>query len=191
MIDKEPSAKKLKDEKASPRNWIGVTLTYGLMAAVLLACGGDFGWWQGWIYSIWLFGIGIGSRILAEKRHPGIMAERGKLGKDQNVKPWDKILAPLMAISITFPLLILAGLDHRFGFEFIIFNEQNGPNFEKKHKFMAAKPYLNVHGPTADHERRTQTTGQNRKGRRHLVPDVGDYRDSGIHGIPFEGVHIE
>ena len=43
------------------------------------------------------------------------MAERGKLGKGQNVKPWDKILAPLMAISITFPLFIVAGLDHRFG----------------------------------------------------------------------------
>ena len=71
MIDTEPSAKKPTDEKARPRHWIGVILTYLLMA------------------------------------------ERGKLGKDQNVKPWDKVLAPLMAVSITFPLLIVAGLDHR------------------------------------------------------------------------------
>ena len=42
------------------------------------------------------------------------MAERSRLGKDQNVKSWDKILAPLMAIGMTFPLFIVAGLDHRF-----------------------------------------------------------------------------
>jgi protein-S-isoprenylcysteine O-methyltransferase Ste14 len=43
------------------------------------------------------------------------MAERGKFGKDQNVKPWDKVLAPLMAISLSFPLFIVAGLDHHSG----------------------------------------------------------------------------
>ena len=110
-----PVDQQVPDEKASPKNWIAVILTYLLMPLVLLACGGDLGWWQGWLYSIFLFGIGIGSRVIAEKRHPGIMAERGKLGKGQNVKPWDKILAPLMAVSITFPLFIVAGLDHRFG----------------------------------------------------------------------------
>jgi protein-S-isoprenylcysteine O-methyltransferase Ste14 len=31
------------------------------------------------------------------------------------VKPWDKVLAPLMAVSVSFPLMIVAGLDHRFG----------------------------------------------------------------------------
>ena len=35
--------------------------------------------------------------------------------KAQDAKSWDKILAPLMAISLTFPLLIVAGLDHRYG----------------------------------------------------------------------------
>ena len=77
--------------------------------------GSDLGWWQGWLYSILIVAIGIGSRVLAERKHPGLMAERSKLGKDQNVKPWDKILAPLMALSTTFPLLLVAGLDHKFG----------------------------------------------------------------------------
>lgn len=58
---------------------------------------------------------GIGGRILAEQRHPGILAERTKWEKNPNVKPWDKVLAPLMAISVSFPLIIVAGLDHRFG----------------------------------------------------------------------------
>ena len=31
------------------------------------------------------------------------------MGKAQNVKSWDKVLAPLMAVSVTFPLFIAAG----------------------------------------------------------------------------------
>ena len=102
-------------EKAGARFWTRLILTYLLMPLVLLLIGWDLAWWQGWLYSVLFLVIGIGSRVLAEKRHPGLMTERGKFGKDQNVKPWDKVLAPLMAISLTFPLFIVAGLDHRFG----------------------------------------------------------------------------
>ncbi|NNC84462.1 MAG: isoprenylcysteine carboxylmethyltransferase family protein [Bacteroidia bacterium] len=100
---------------ASPKYWVGLTLTYLIIATVLLICAWDLSWWQGWLYLILFLVIGIGSRALAEKRHPGLMAERSKFGKDQNVKPWDKVLAPLMAISLSFPLFIVAGLDHHFG----------------------------------------------------------------------------
>ena len=31
------------------------------------------------------------------------------------MKPWDKALAPLMGASLSIPLVIVAGLDHRFG----------------------------------------------------------------------------
>jgi protein-S-isoprenylcysteine O-methyltransferase Ste14 len=51
----------------------------------------------------------------AEKRHPGILAERVKFAKSTDTKPWDKILAPLVSISVSYPLIIVAGLDHRFG----------------------------------------------------------------------------
>ena len=102
-------------EKAEVRNWIKLIITYLLMPLVLLIIGWDLAWWQGWLSSLLSVVIGIGSRVFAEKRHPGLMAERGKFGKDQNVKRWDKVLAPLMAISLSFPLFIVAGLDHHFG----------------------------------------------------------------------------
>ncbi|MDD3814221.1 MAG: isoprenylcysteine carboxylmethyltransferase family protein [Desulfocapsaceae bacterium] len=57
---------------------------------------------------------GIGGRIWAEHRHPGILAERFKYSKAQDVKSWDKVIAPLMALSLSFPLVIVAGLDHHF-----------------------------------------------------------------------------
>lgn len=99
----------------SPRLWFGLILTYLFIPLILLVCGGDFSWWQAWVFSVLIFLAGIGGRFLAEKRHPGILVERVSMKKAQNAKPWDKILAPLMAISLSFPLVIVAGLDHRNG----------------------------------------------------------------------------
>jgi protein-S-isoprenylcysteine O-methyltransferase Ste14 len=100
---------------ASPKYWVGFIITYLLIPPVLLISGWDLGWWQAWLYSLLIVVAGIGPRMWAEKRHPGLLAERGKFGKAQGVKSWDKVLSPLMAVSMTFPLFIVAGLDHHFG----------------------------------------------------------------------------
>ena len=102
-------------QTASPRQWIGVVVVYCFIPIVLLVCGGDFGWWQAWVYSLLIVSAGIGGRIWAERRHPGLLAERQDIEKIQSSKAWDKVLAPLMALSVSFPLVIVAGLDHRFG----------------------------------------------------------------------------
>jgi protein-S-isoprenylcysteine O-methyltransferase Ste14 len=78
-------------------------------------CGGDFSWWQAWGYSLLIVAVGLGGHIWAERRHPGLLAERQNMEKVQSAKAWDKVLAPLMALSVSFPLVIVAGLDHRFG----------------------------------------------------------------------------
>jgi protein-S-isoprenylcysteine O-methyltransferase Ste14 len=100
-------------QTASLRQWIGVVVAYLFIPLVLLVCGGDFGWWQAWIYSLLIVVAGIGGRIWAERRHPGLLAERQNIENIQNAKAWDKVLAPLMALSVSFPLVIVAGLDHR------------------------------------------------------------------------------
>lgn len=104
-------------QKYPLRLWIGLGITYSLIPLILLGCGGDLAWWQGWVYSVMIYIVGIGARLWAERRHPGLMMERTRIGmrQDSNVKPWDRVLAPLMAISVSFPLVIVAGLDHRFG----------------------------------------------------------------------------
>ncbi len=102
-------------QAASPRQWISLVVVYLSIPLVLLVCGGDFGWWQAWGYSLLIVGAGPGGRIWAERRHPGLLAERQNMEKAKSAKAWDKVLAPLMALSLTFPLVIVAGLDHRFG----------------------------------------------------------------------------
>jgi len=101
-------------QTVSPRQWIGLVVVYLLIPLVLLICGGDLGWWQAWLYSLLIFAAGIGGHIWAEKRHPGLLAERQNIEHIQNAKAWDKVLAPLMAVSIGFPMVIVAGLDHRY-----------------------------------------------------------------------------
>ena len=95
--------------------WIRLIITYLLIPLVLLVCGWDPGWWQAWVFSLLIFTAGIGGRIWAERRHPGLTAERQSGESIQGAKTWDKVLAPLMAISLSFPLVIVAGLDHRYG----------------------------------------------------------------------------
>jgi len=113
------TSKKVVGQKAvqtnSPRQWIGLIVVYLSIPLVLFVCAGDIGWWQAWVYSLLIVAAGVGGRILAERRHPGMVAERQNIEKIQVAKAWDKVLAPLMALSVSFPLVIVAGLDHRFG----------------------------------------------------------------------------
>ena len=99
---------------ASHKYWVGLTIIHLLIPLVLLIAGWDLGWWQGWLYSPLIVIVGIGSRMWAEKRHPGLLAERSEFGNNEDVKSWDKVLSPLMAVSMTFPIVIMAGLDHHF-----------------------------------------------------------------------------
>ena len=101
-------------QTASPRQWIRLVVVYLLIPLTLLICGGDLGWWQAWLYSLLIVAAGIGGRIWAEQRHPGLMAERQNIENLQNAETWDKVLAPLMAISVGYPMVFVAGLDHRY-----------------------------------------------------------------------------
>ena len=110
------SAKRVSKEGArtvSPRQWIRLFVAYLLIPLILFVCGGELGWWQAWLYSMLIMAAGVGGRMWAEQRHPGLTAERQSAESIQNAKAWDKVLAPLMAMSIGYPMVIVAGLDHR------------------------------------------------------------------------------
>ena len=88
--------------------WTRVTAAYALHACILMLCGYDWGWWQAWAYSLLFASAGIGFRLWAERRHPGLMAERAQLLRAPGVKSWDRLLAPLMALSRGLPLFVVA-----------------------------------------------------------------------------------
>ena len=100
--------------KLKPFQWFNIVILYLSIPTVLLICGWDLSWWQAWVFFVLIVTAGIVGRLWAEHKHPGILAERHRYLKAQDVKSWDKLLAPLMALSISFPLMITAGFDHRF-----------------------------------------------------------------------------
>lgn len=102
-------------EAGTFRRWGGLVAVYLSMPLALLACGGDAGWWQAWVYSVLIVVLGLGGHVWAERRHPGLIAERQNKESMKNAKPWDKVLAPLMALSIGYPMVIVPGLEHRLG----------------------------------------------------------------------------
>jgi protein-S-isoprenylcysteine O-methyltransferase Ste14 len=104
-------------ERPTSLTWLRVTVAYLLVPLLLLLCGWDVDWWEAWVFSLLIVGAGVGGRIWAERRHPGLLAERERAlsANTADVKPWDRVLAPLMAVSLSFVLAIVAGLDHRFG----------------------------------------------------------------------------
>ena len=95
--------------------WLRLILLYLFIPLLLCVCAGDFGWWQAWVFALLMFAAGVGGRYWGEQQHPGLLAERAHAVQAEDVKTWDKVLAPLMALSLSFPLVIVAGLDHRFG----------------------------------------------------------------------------
>ena len=105
----------MKGSSSAVAFWTGLTTVYALHACVLMLCGYDWGWWQGWAFALLFAAAGIGMRLGAERRHPGLMAERVQLSRAPGIKSWDKLLSPLMALSLGLPLFVVAGLDHRFG----------------------------------------------------------------------------
>ena len=73
-----------------------------------------WGWWEAWVYALGnILGFVI-SRYLANRCNPGLLAERGKFLKHDNTEPWDKLLAPLLALGGGL-LPLIVGLEARLG----------------------------------------------------------------------------
>ncbi len=112
----EPKTAELQvAQKLKPAQWLAVVLVYCFIPLILFLCAWTLRWWQAWVFSVLIIAVGVISRVWAERRNPGLMAERVHVDRSPNVKAWDRVLSPLMSISISFPLVIVAGLDHRYG----------------------------------------------------------------------------
>ncbi|WP_428261371.1 methyltransferase family protein [Haliangium sp.] len=95
--------------------WIAVVASYLLVPLIALGTIGALDWWQAWAFSLVVHVAGIGGRVWANRRHPGLQADRMKFGRGQQVKPWDRVLAPLMAFTVLYVPVAVGALDHRFG----------------------------------------------------------------------------
>ena len=83
--------------------------------AVLFLSAGSLQWWEGWAYiGMTLFTLVV-SRGLILLKNPDMARERAEAGQKKDVKAWDKVIVPLIAIYGPLVSWIIAGLDERFG----------------------------------------------------------------------------
>lgn len=79
-----------------------------------LIISGQWGWWQAWAYAIASILAFVISRVLVNRRHPDLIAERARFTSAKDTKAWDKILAPLVGIGSVL-ILVVTGLDKYYG----------------------------------------------------------------------------
>jgi protein-S-isoprenylcysteine O-methyltransferase Ste14 len=86
-----------------------------LQPAILFSAAGRLDWWMGWIYLGLFIFLSLGSRVLIQRKHPDLIAERASSMDREDVSPVDKALVSLVAIFGPMAGLLISGLDHRFG----------------------------------------------------------------------------
>jgi len=71
-------------------------------------------WWQAWVVAA-VFSLGfVISRVLADRRNPGILYERRNYLRHEDTQRWDTVLSPLTAFG-PIVILVVAGFDARLG----------------------------------------------------------------------------
>ena len=98
--------------KISPLQLTLMLVVVFIVPFLPLLISGRWDWWEAWAYAlISVLGF-IFSRLLAARRNPDIIAERGHSFDHANTKSWDRILSPLVGLGASF-LPLVAGLEMR------------------------------------------------------------------------------
>jgi protein-S-isoprenylcysteine O-methyltransferase Ste14 len=108
------------DKAITLRAIIAFTGYLFLNPLILFISAGTANWGMAWAYfSVSVFGT-IASRVIANRRNPGLLEERARYREVENVKTWDKVLVPIAALLGPVAAIIVAGLDMRYGWTDLI-----------------------------------------------------------------------
>jgi protein-S-isoprenylcysteine O-methyltransferase Ste14 len=95
------------------RRAVQVMVLVAFQALVLFASSGRLRWGMAWVYvGVYVVG-GLVNGVLLMRVSPETIAERAESGP--GVKDWDKLVGGLFAVAYFVLLLLVAGLDERFG----------------------------------------------------------------------------
>lgn len=86
-----------------------------LYPVLLFLPAGTINWPMGWAFIFVLVGGSIISRYIVLRVSPDLAEERAHAGQKENVAGWDRVLSMVVALVGPLVMVIVAGLDHRFG----------------------------------------------------------------------------
>lgn len=97
-----------------PRVVVQLIIVVVLAPLLPLIISGEWNWWQGWAYAAVNILSFILSRLILARVHPDLIRERARFMEAKDTKPWDKILAPLLALGSILGAAV-AGADRLYG----------------------------------------------------------------------------
>jgi len=86
-----------------------------LLLAILFISAGTLDWIMAWLYLLLTVGITAISRLIMARKHPDLIEERAHYREAAGAKEWDKALMPFVAIVGPLLILLVAGLNRRYG----------------------------------------------------------------------------
>ncbi len=99
-------------QKLIVKRLIQVAVQFFMVAAILFIASGQLDWLWAWVYLI----VGLSGTLIATpimlRTNPEVIAERAEI--KENVKGWDKTFGKY-SMTVTLAMLVVAGLDQRFG----------------------------------------------------------------------------
>jgi protein-S-isoprenylcysteine O-methyltransferase Ste14 len=94
---------------------IGLVSYSMLLPGTLFLAAGELNWPQAWAHTALMWLSIVSSRMIALRKHPELLAERGRAADATDAASWDRRLAPIVALIGPLAFAVTAGLDHRYG----------------------------------------------------------------------------
>ena len=101
--------------KTEWKSILGFVLVWLLTPAILFLSFGHLDWPMAWVYTGLYIVAVTASRLIVLRKHPDLLTERARFTRAEGVKDWDRRLVPIIGLYGPLVMLIVAGLDKRFG----------------------------------------------------------------------------
>ncbi|HLG79969.1 MAG TPA: isoprenylcysteine carboxylmethyltransferase family protein [Bradyrhizobium sp.] len=93
---------------------VGLAILILVMVALIFGAAGTLRYWQGWAFLICYFGASIAITLYLARRDPALLARRMRGGPWAEKEPTQRRIMSIASAGFI-ALLLLPGLDHRFG----------------------------------------------------------------------------
>jgi protein-S-isoprenylcysteine O-methyltransferase Ste14 len=94
---------------------VGFLVYLFAVPALLFVSAGTIAWPMGWVFVALFVGSIAASRMIVWRRRPDLLAERARFTEAEGALPRDRPLAVFVGLVGPMLLVVVAGLDHRFG----------------------------------------------------------------------------